>query len=369
MRIAFRTDASLEIGTGHIMRCLALADALSERGARCSFICSPHVGHLLDLIMQHGHQALALPALQQYTNSNRNYKDYANWLGADWATDADDTQQLLTSMGSELVDWLVVDHYALDHRWEKTLRDSTRRLMVIDDLADRPHDCDLLLDQNLGRFEQDYAGLVSSNTTKLIGPQYALLRPEFSEFRSQSLERRKQNYQLKQLLIAMGGVDKDNVTGQVLDALKACELSSELRIKVVMGLNAPWLVKVKELAAQMPWHTEVLVSVNNMARLMTSSDLAIGAAGGTAWERCSLGLPCLTLVLAKNQLASAIALHDAGATIALKSHLQIVEFMGASQTAKFAYEVLTKLSQSAAAVTDGKGCARVVDQMTESPYV
>lgn len=367
--VAFRTDASLEIGTGHVMRCLTLADALREDGVKCSFVCRPHQGHLLDLIAQRGHQALALPALEAGAKLNLNGTTHANWLGTDWAADAQDTQQVLsTHLGGELLDWVVVDHYALDQSWEKVLRAHTRRIMVIDDLADRPHDCDLLLDQNLGRTEQDYIDLLYSTPSTLIGPQYALLRPDFVGLRPQSLARRMQKPQLKQLLVTMGGVDQDNVTGQVLDALNLCLLPSDLRITVVMGPHAPWLVQVKAQAAQMPWHTEVRVGVTNMAQLMADSDLAIGAAGGTAWERCSLGLPSLVLVLAKNQLAGAVALQDAGAAVVLKSHLQMAEFTAASQTAQFANEVLTRLSYAAAAVTDGQGCARVADRMMENIY-
>lgn len=367
--VAFRTDASLEIGTGHVMRCLTLADALREDGVKCSFVCRPHQGHLLDLIAQRGHHALALPVLEAGAKLNLNGTTHAHWLGIDWAADAQDTQQVLsTHLGSEPLDWMVVDHYALDHRWEKTLRANTRRMMVIDDLADRHHDCDLLLDQNLGHSKKDYAGLIHPDATTLIGPQYALLRPEFAELRSKSLALRERNSQLKHLLITMGGVDKDNATGQVLDAIKACALPAELRITVVTGPHAPWLAQVRAQAEQMPWRTEVLVGVTNMAQLMADSDLAIGAAGGTAWERCSLGLPSLVLVLAKNQLAGAIALQDAGAAVVLKSYLQIAEFMGISQTTQFTNEMLTRLSHAAAAVTDGQGCVRAVDHMTESIY-
>lgn len=370
MRVVFRADASLQIGTGHVMRCLSLADAMRERCAKCSFICRPHQGHLLVLIAKHGHQALALPTLEVEKKTNLDDTAHAHWLGADWATDAQDTQQVLSlHMGSTHVDWLVVDHYALDARWEETLRPQSKRIMVIDDLADRPHACDLLLDQNLGRNAKDYGGLLKGNPTILIGPQYALLRPEFAALRAQSLARRQNNPQLRRLLITMGGVDKDNATGQVLTALQSCTLPADLHITVVMGSNAPWLAQVMAQASLMPWRTEVMVGVNNMAQLMTESDLAIGAAGGTAWEGCSLGLPSAVFVLAQNQLTGAVALQNTGATIVLESHQQIADIMGATQTAEFANEVLAKLSHAAATVADGEGCARTADHMMESVHV
>ena len=355
MKVAFRTDASVQIGTGHVMRCLTLADSLRERGADCTFFCRPHAGHLLDLIGQRGHKAVALSELALDAAQHVAESAYASWLGTDFASDAQNTVQAL---GNEIVDWLVVDHYALDRRWENVLRPSCRRLMVIDDLADRPHDCDLLLDQNLGRTAADYGGLLDANTVTLIGPQYALLRPEFAQLRAESLARRS-NPQLRHLLITMGGVDQDNVTGRVLDALKACPLPEDLQITVVMGPHAPWLEQVQMQAGQMSRPTTVLVGVADMARLMVDSDLAIGAAGGTAWERCCLGLPSLNLVVAENQQAGASALQKAGAAIVMQSTMEIQNFLQGNLFSDDMPARLQKLSVAAAQVTDGKGVYQV----------
>ena len=366
MRVAFRTDASLQIGNGHIMRCLTLADVLRDRGAECIFICRPHAGNLMSLIASRGYQALALPALQEGKNFKRNGTAHADWLGTDWFSDARDTQQLLAdNMEAGWLDWLVVDHYALDRGWEHAMRPRTKRIMAIDDLADRAHDCDLLLDQNLGRSPQDYMDLLGADVPLLIGPQYALLRSEFVALRPQSLARRAQNAKLEHLLIFMGGLDKDNVTGQVLVALKACGLPSSLRITVVMGQHAPWLEQIQALAEQMPLPTDVLVGVSDMAQLMAESDLAIGAVGGSAWERCCLGLPSIVLVLAENQQMGAEALQRAGVVIALERSQQITDVLCQWKSAKATKELLTKLSTAAAAVTDGRGCDRAAARMME----
>lgn len=355
MEIAFRADASLQIGTGHVMRCLTLADALAEQGAQCTFICRKHSGHLLSLIEQRGHRALSLPTPTDDYEAQPGFA-HAAWLGTDWTTDAEQTQRVLAY---QRVDWLVVDHYALDHRWEYALRSCTKRLMVIDDLADRPHDCDLLLDQNLGRSAEDYASLLEPGTTTLIGPQYALLRPEFAALRVHSLARRSEP-KLKHLLITMGGVDKDNATGQVLEALKECPLLQDSRITVVMGPHAPWLDKVREQAANMPRPTEVLVGVSNMAQLMAESDLAVGAAGSTSWERCCLGLPSIVLAVAENQRAGLEALQDTGAVIALTACNQIRDVLSDWLLVDLTESPLPKLSKAAATVTDGAGGAKVV---------
>ncbi len=365
--IAFRADASLQIGTGHIMRCLTLADALRERGGNCSFVCRPDQGHLLDLIAQHGHKALALPEQQEGAQPRNNGPEHAHWLGTDWTTDAQYTQQaLIAHTGAEPVDWLVVDHYALDARWEEALRPQAKRIMVIDDLADRPHTCDLLLDQNLGRSAQDYRGLLKGKTATLVGPKYALLRPEFAALRQQSLARRQNNSQLHRLLITMGGVDKDNATGQVLSALQCCTLPAELRLTVVMGTHAPWLAKVQAKAVEMPWQTQVLVGVSNMAELMAESDLCIGAAGSTSWERCCLGLPTLMLVLAANQIEAARAIESTNAAWTLKNS----DFSSAKITKFFRKlsdgAVLTTASVAASCICDGGGSGRIVDVLLNS---
>jgi UDP-2,4-diacetamido-2,4,6-trideoxy-beta-L-altropyranose hydrolase len=308
MKVVFRTDASLQIGTGHVMRCLTLADTLAEHGTDCLFICRAHEGNLIDLIRTRGHNAHALPVEAAQPESAAALT-HASWLGA---TQAQDAAACASILAAHRPDWLVVDHYALDTRWERALAPHYRKLMVIDDLADRPHACDLLLDQTFGREAADYRPLVPANCRLLCGSQYALLRPAFAALRPYSLQRRAQPV-VRELLITLGGVDKDNVTLQVLQALRSCPLPADCRITVVMGTTAPWLEEVRTQALTMPWPTRVLVGISDMAQLMADSDLAIGAAGSTSWERCCLGLPTLMLVLADNQRKMAQGLEKSGA--------------------------------------------------------
>ena len=363
MQIVFRTDASVEIGTGHVMRCLTLADALRSKGAECVFLSRLHAGHLFETIIQRGHEVISLSAKKKPITIPANTNEqHALWLGTDWSTDSMET---LKALEGKAIDWLVIDHYALDYRWEKSLKPTVSHIMVIDDLADRPHDCDLLLDQNLGRIEQDYKFLLPNHTVKLLGPQYALLRPEFGELRAQSLQRRSETPPFKNLLIMMGGVDKNNLTGDVLAALYDCKLPKESCITVIMGTHAPWLAQIQIQAAQMPWPTRVLVNVDDIAKLMAESDLAIGAGGGAAWERCSLGLPSLVLVLASNQAHVAQSLQKTGAADALFIFENLKK---ASQ--KFISKIsdkqaLLEMVQSAAAVTDGAGSTRVVQKILD----
>lgn len=375
VRIVFRADASLQLGSGHIMRCLTIADALKAPGVKCQFISRAHTGHLMEVIRQRGYEviSLAAPLLQSFSTS-QNFAGgteesepppphepmHAGFLGVTWQADA---QETVAALLGRLPDWLVVDHYALDRRWEEVVATCCKKLMVIDDLADRSHLCDLLLDQNLGRQPNDYAALVPTYCRVLTGPEYALLRPEFAALRTYSLQRRQGDPAIHQLLITMGGVDKDNVTGQVLQALNSCDLPSECRITVVMGLTAPWLQNVQELAAQMPWRTEVVVNVDDMAQRMSDSDLAIGAAGSTAWERCCLGLPTLMVVLAENQQLGAYALEAVHGAILIDTLSSIATQLPTAIIALINSDLQSKMSLAASAVTDGHGVQKILRAM------
>lgn len=364
-KVVFRTDASLLIGSGHVIRCLTLAEALKAQGAECHFICRTHPGHLLELIRHRGFSLTALPVELRMPSGNTQVPSerskepaHASWLSCDWKTDADQTRAVLYNQQTE---WLVVDHYALDQRWESALRQCARKLMVIDDLADRAHQCDLLLDQNLGRQIKDYANLVPAHCKVLVGPHYALLGPKFAALRAYSLQRRL-NPVLKKVLITMGGVDQSNATGQVLQALKAWTLPKGSRISVVMGLRAPWVKQVREQAQDMLCPTEVLVNISDMAERMADSDLAIGAAGSTSWERCCLGLPTLMMVLADNQRAIAEALQDAGAANTLDTASDVpmkCEELSSNPC------ILHNMSIAAARIADGLGTAKIVSYFLE----
>lgn len=356
MQVVFRTDASIQIGAGHVMRCLALADALVAEGAQCTFICREHAGNLIEHIRSKGHGVHGLP-LGYGTDTSL---AHSAWLGSTQTQDLESCVPLLAKLHP---DWLVVDHYALDVQWEVEAGKVCANLMVIDDLADRPHACKLLLDQTFGRNARDYCSLVPEGCTLLCGSSYALLRPEFAALRPYSLQRRE-HPQLKHLLITMGGVDKDNVTAQVLNALRGCPLPADCEITVVMGATAPWLADVQQQALTMPWSTRVGVGVNSMAQLMADSDLAIGAAGATSWERCCLGLPTVMLVLAENQSAVAHGLEKTGASIVIRLSNSLVPQL-ASSISEICNSAtnLIRMSQAARTVVNGQGLGAVVAKL------
>lgn len=357
MRIVFRTDAGLTIGTGHVMRCLTLARELAGRGHDCGFISRDLPGNL-HAVMSAEFPVIPLPAPSGPPAAPP--PAHAAWAGVDWAQDAAETR-----VAAEGTDWLVLDHYAFDARWQRAARPPGARLMMLDDLADRLHDCDLLLDQNLGRCGADYDRLLPGDAERLIGPRFALLRPEFAAARASALaERARRGFRLRHLLIAPGGMDTDDTTGAVLDALSGIALPEGFHATVALGATAPHLDSLR--ARRLPFPCRMLAGSPDMARLIADADLAVGAAGGSAWERCALGLPTLLLLLAENQRAGTAALVDAGAALTLgrvdgglppRLHAALAR---ASDPAE-----LARLSRAAAAVADGYGAGRVADAMAE----
>ena len=359
MKVLFRVDSSILIGTGHVMRCLTLADELRAAGHRCLFICASLDGHISGVIERRGYKVSMLPRSNNVSTPEELNGDYARWLGESWQQDARQTFEVISR---DKPTWLVVDHYALDEKWERFLSVAVNKIMVIDDLANRHHECSLLLDQNLGRAAKDYDGLLPAECLRLIGPSHALLRPEFAALREQSLSCRKRP-DIKRILISLGGVDRTNVTGQVLTALVHSELPASTELDIIMGSSAPYLNEVRQQSALLPFKATVSVNVQDMAERMYLADISIGAAGGTSWERACLGLPAVLVVLAENQVSGAKALETAGAARII-GEPSLIGTMLPSIFAELSNSVqLTNMSKAAANITDGDGVFRVVSIM------
>lgn len=358
MRVAFRVDASLRIGSGHVMRCLALADYLKAAGAVCCFVAREHEGHLGSTILERGH---GLSLLSPVT-PKPDMQGYAAWLGTDWQTDATQTLRQLPNQG---IDWMVVDHYGLDRRWEANVRQASHHLLVIDDLADRPHCCDLLLDQNLGHAALDYAELTSEGTRLLIGPLHALMRPGFGQLREATIARRFTVKQPTRLLVSLGGVDAGNVTGQLLEVLAQLPNACITSLDVVLGKQAPHQEAVRAVSRRLNIPCKLHVGTPHMARLVAEVDAAIGATGVSAWERCALGLPSLLVVLAENQRSGAQALVNSGAALWLGESDRIIDELPRAWQRLQDPDVYREMHTRAATVADGRGAERVAAAMKE----
>lgn len=364
MHITFRVDASRDIGTGHLMRCLTLAQALKERGAKCHFIVRDHPGSLVEGISSRGFRMWLLPTERAPLEASAPERPLpptdAPWAAAHWQTDAEQTAVILKKLQPR---WLIVDHYGFDAQWESALRLYCGSLMVIDDLADRPHYCELLLDQTFGRAAADYGPLVPQQCKVLAGAKYALLRPEFAAMREISLPRRA-NAPVKKLLISMGGGDQCATTCRVMVALQRTALPDDCAITVVAGTGTACCDALRATAAMLRWAVEVKVNVRDMAGLMCESDLAIGGAGATSWERCCVGLPSIVIVLARNQQGVAAALREVGAARIVPEPAEIemhlpTEVDGLVRSA----QSRSDMSRAASLVTDGSGTAAVVRTM------
>lgn len=330
-QIGFRVDAGASLGGGHVMRCLTLARGFRTLGHRCCFLVSPETLEVIPTDMWEGFETTTVEGLE--------------------APD-----------GIAPFDLLVIDHYRIRDTQERGWRAVAGRLLVIDDLADRPHDCDLLLDQTYGVWAEDYARLVPDGCRLLLGTDYALLRDEFPALRDEALARRAGMDRVRRLVISLGMTDVGGIAGRVCAAIAG--LDSFEAADVVIGGRAASHVKVLELSRRDP-RFRVLGDVRNMAELLTHADAAIGAGGTTSWERCALGLPTALVVLADNQKKIAAELASAGAIALvgdvrgmsdadLRSRLRVV--LTDTQNLRSAGRV-------SAALCDGGGMRRVMEEL------
>lgn len=354
MKIAIRTDASEEIGTGHFMRCLTLADALKQHGTQSRFVCRHLPEYFQSMLVDKGHEFMQLK-----NNSSEVVLDnltHAHWLGG---SQHDDAQQTIQALSDQTWDWLVVDHYSLDARWESVLRQAVKKIMVIDDIADRQHDCDMLLDQNFyADMDIRYTGKVPAHCQLLLGPRYALLRDEFCRVREQV---KPCTGPVKRVLTFFGGVDADNYTGRVIEALAGIG-GHDFHVDVAIGSQHPHREQIESACAENDFICHVQTS--RMAELMAAADLAIGAGGSAVWERCCLGLPTLTICVADNQRKQIADAASEGLLYApeLKDELILVVKRHLSALMENGH-LRHAVSRNGMQAVDGRGVLRVIGNM------
>ncbi len=314
MQVVIRTDASQQIGSGHVARCLALAEELRAKGAEVRFVSRALAGHLLDLIGAAGFKLSRLGAVSPTNGREVNF-----WFGGkSWEEDA---AECIAHLGQlpEPVDWLLVDHYGIDERWEARLRPHVGRIAVIDDLANRRHDCDLLIDQNLRpEGASRYADKVPAHCQLLEGARYAILRREFGRERARLALR---DGKVRRILVFFGGMDHLNQTAMALQVLDE-EAGRQLWIDVVIGATNPHREEIRQWCAGRG-NIHLHCQTSNIAGLMAAADLSVGAGGVTLLERCALGLPTVMIAAAANQTSGAEQLSQQGGAIYLGMHDQV----------------------------------------------
>jgi UDP-2,4-diacetamido-2,4,6-trideoxy-beta-L-altropyranose hydrolase len=359
MKIAFRVDASERIGSGHLVRCATLAAELKERGAEVLFLCRALPAAWGEWLATQGWAWMELGPPSGTCQAGPGEPAHAHWLGTDWQTDASDTARAL---GNERWDALVVDHYALDARWERHLRAKAIRLLAIDDLADRAHDVDLLLDPNLyDDMTSRYAGRVAPGTRQLLGPRYALLRPEFTSARRALAPR---GDTVKRVLVFFGGFDQRNATGLVLEALDELRRSGvgSFAVDAVIGALHPAREALQAFCSERDGWT-CHVQTGRMAELMAHADLAIGAGGGATWERCAVGLPTVAVAQAGNQVEQVAVAARAGLLCAP----QLRDWRTPIEALWFDPVRRARMGAAAFAAVDGRGAQRVAQHLCRSP--
>lgn len=360
MIIVFRVDASQQIGTGHLMRCLTLAAAFRSRGFQTVFIS--RTGNVSDQVKSNGHVFRLLEGSTSSENIDPEVP-HAQWLEASWEEDAQQTVGLLKGLKDIT---LIVDHYAIDNKWESVLRKVCQQMVVMDDLADRRHHCDLLIDTNYKRRPSDYSGLVSESCTLLTGTDYVLLRSEFAAMRDQAKSKRATLQEISRILVFMSGTDPENFTEKVLKSLALVNWTGRPSIDVVLGKSFEHIQLIKSLVRDFPLEIKVIIDTRKMAQLIYNADLAIGSAGGATWERCCLGLPAISLTIAENQVYANDILGKDGIVIKLeKTDSQFDDLVSELEAITRDMDRMNRLSQNSFAIIDGKGTERVAQAILD----
>lgn len=349
-------DASHEIGTGHVMRCLALANEAKRQDWDCTFILRDPEDGIVEYITFFDHRVKKLTSAvgEKITH---NATPHGNWLPVSQTQDANETFEVIDDLKP---DWIVVDHYALDVNWFSVVKKTDAKILAIDDLGDRKLICDMLLDQNLGASKEKYDGKLPINCRLLLGPTFALLRSEFKDWRELSLESRLDR-NFENILITLGGVDAENHTLQILKEISKSDYAMKCEFTVVVGGAYPHTKNLNEFLQTSKLKVSVLSNVANMAQIMSESDLCIGAAGSTSWERCCLGLPTITFTIADNQIEIAEQLSQKKVAIYSDLTSLIIDFERFFDVS--GKELQRYLSTNSSQISDGLGVPRVLAEL------
>ena len=354
MNFAFRVDSSAEIGTGHLGRCFTLAEKIVNAGHYVLFICRHVPSNSVEMIKKSGCKLLKLDS--QGDCATQGDLSHSSWLGVEQSKDAIQCIEGLDSLDIKL-DWLIIDHYALDFRWEKQLSLCTNNICVIDDLADRKHHCDLLVDQNFyNNPKSRYRHLVPPNCMLLLGPKYAILRDQFKNIKTSI---NNHDGKIKRIVIFFGGSDVNNFTGKAIHALGNLSLD-DVSVDVIIGELHPDKQMIQRQCEKFKF--VLYIQTSCIEAIFSASDLCIGGGGVSTWERCCLGLPTMIVAIAMNQIQIAKDLHDENGCIYLGDSLSVTEEIIQSKLEElFANPSEVKdISQNAYNLVDGLGAKRVL---------
>ena len=344
MRVLIRADASPTIGSGHIARCLTLARVLRTQGSHVAFACRRLPGHRLDALQSEGFETFALPDRYAGEDPEQAIESMLPWQA--------DIDALATQLeGQPEFDWVIADHYGLDHHWQTAARRFAPRIAAVDDLATRRYSVDLLLNQNLSGLSENYQPLLPAGCRTLLGPRFAMLREEFSGpvIEIKPVARR--------VLVNFGGFDAARQTHHAMLALADF---SELEVDFVAGADNPAWAEMQALAEPRP-HWRLHSFVSDFHRRMTEADLFIGAGGGTSWERAALGLPTICIAVSNNQQANGEVMAAAGAHVFMgaREQVSVEQLRDAIGFVVGNFYLRQSLAERSRQLVDGRGALRV----------
>jgi len=331
--VLFRCDAGPAIGLGHVMRCKALACAFVELGWQCWFATSQETS----LFVADRAPIIVPPGIEGAT-------------------------AVAAAAAERRAGCVVVDHYGLDERFERVMAEANLAVVAIDDLANRRHHCDLLIDSNPSRADADYVDLISRETRLLLGAWYAMLRPEFGTLRASVVAEPPRD--VERLLITLGGADPDNISDRCLDALARLGDRTWNAVLVI----GPAHRKRDQLARRAAsLGVDVTVDPPDIAALMASADFAVTAGGTTCLEFACLGTPAIVIMAADNQRAVSRAVGKAGAALVLENSERFDPQQLADAIARLAADWPQRLRMRSAgrALVDGQGAARVANAVAD----
>lgn len=351
MRILIRADASPTIGSGHIARCLTLARVLRKQGSHVAFACRQLPGHRLDALSAEGFETFALPEFYPGEDPQQAIESMLPWQ-------ADiDALDLLLEDHAEF-DWIIVDHYGLDHHWQTAARRWAPRIAAVDDLATRRYSVDLLLNQNLSGLSDNYTPLLPEGCRTLLGPRYAMLREEFD---CPAIDIKPE---ARRVLVNFGGFD---AAMQTHHAMLALADFTELEVDFVAGVDNPAWAQMQALAQTRPnWRLHSFVS--DFHQRMTEADLFIGAGGGTSWERAALGLPTICIAVSNNQQVNGEVMAAAGAHVFMgaREQVSVTQLRDAIGFVAGNVYLRQSLAERSRQMVDGRGALRVAAALADA---
>jgi len=349
-----RVDAGIEIGDGHFLRCLTLANSLKKKFDQIIFISNQLPKHFIEKIKRSNFKIYKINGYTQIQEKKLGEKIKEHLINNDLV----ETKKIIEKYKNS-TNWLIIDHYGIDYVWEKNVRTNIEKIIVIDDLANRKHRCDILIDQNFyENMEKRYTKLIPNYCKQFLGPKFTLLRPEFFNARK-NLKRKKQ---FKRILISFGGSDPSNETKKALLAIN--DLDEKYRIDVIVGTNNPNKKQIMKLCSKIS-SCNFYQQVENISKYMKKADLAIGAGGTSTWERCCLGLPTIVTSLSKDQKKINEELSKIGCMIYLGDADKTTKIDYVKILKEIDSKRLSEISEKCLLLVDGKGVKRTVNKICQ----